>query len=285
MTTTQYYNPGFPRVKKYGITEKKKAELDDLANQVLDAQGDVEQYQAMVNSLSAKLVRFQGYLADAEANRSHTLDNRNKVDQLVQQVIDLQNNSKIAFAEMGQADARTKTLATQINTVISRLIYSAEVINKLSNLVNRKKEFNPLISDDLVSMVSKAGADANSAVSVTLVALKSVFAAQATGMEANSATSLEYQQSISLYNLLTGSNVLSATAQSDNPGQGNQNSLRQLLYTAYSNAQVHYLKTQQACITTTRQLNQAQAQLNAAQVKLASLQSALAAGNAAALAS
>ncbi len=73
------------------------------------------------------------------------------------------------------AKGQTVQVAENINSVINKLIYSAESINKLANLVVRKKAQNPLISDELVSMITTAGTDANNAVAVTLVALKSAF--------------------------------------------------------------------------------------------------------------
>lgn len=255
---------------KYGITEKKKAELDALTLQVLDAQEQVEQFQAIVTSLTDKLNNFQAYLATAEANRTHALDNRNLFDQLSQSANDLQNNSKIAFNETVDANLETQKLARMVKSVISKLIYSADVINKLYNLITRKKALNPLISDDLITMIGTAGKDANNAVTLTLIALKSIFAAEATNMESEAASSLGYLQSIKSHDLLTDA---SATT------------LKTLLYSAYDETKVVYDTFQQACRKITNQLSNANTSLSKAQVKLRSLQSGLAAANAAAFAS
>lgn len=262
--------------RRYGITEKKKAELDALTIEVLDAQQEVEQFQAIVTSLTDKLNNFQGFLATAEANRTHALDNRNLFDQLAQSALDLQNNSQIAFNETVEANLQTKKAAQSIKSATDKLIYSAEVINKLYNLITRKKALNPLISDDLITMIGNAGKDANNAVSLTLIALKSVFAAEATNMESEAASSLEYLQSIKLYELLT-------VAQEAN---GNTfDSLKDMLSSAYKNSKQTYDKFQQAVTVITKQLNESNTALNKAQVKLRSLQSSLAAANAAAYAS
>ena len=252
--------------------------MDSLALQVLDAQQEVDQFQSIVTALTAKLTNFQGLLAIADTNRASALANKNLVDQLKQSFLDLQNNSKIAFTEMSLADATTQTLAKNISNVMDKLIYSAEVINKLATYVVRKKALNPLISDELVSMLGQAGTDANNAVALTLVALQSTFAAQASNSESQSATALEYLQAQDLYQLMTGSTPTSTDA-------NKSTCLHYLLHQAYEAAKEYYKLIYNACKITTDELNAAQLSLNEAQVSLQSLQSGLAAGNAAAFAS
>lgn len=266
--------PILERYRKYGVTERKKNELDALNIQILDAQGNVAQYQSIVNALTTKSNDLQGFLATATNNKTQAYNNKILNDQLVQSAADLESNSKIAFNEMIEANVMTKLLTTKINTVIGKLIYSAEVINKLANLIVRKKALNPLISDELVSMITIAGTDANNAVALTLVALQSAFVAHAIEMEAETTMGLEYTQSIGFTEMLTG------YANADGPA-----SLQQLFYQAYADAKKNYALAEKANFTTAKQLNMAKATLNTAQVKLKSLQSGLAAANAAALAS
>lgn len=262
------------RIRKYGITERKKTELDSLTIQVIDAQENVAQYQAIVTSLTSKSTDFQNFLATATKNKTQAYTNKVLVDQLVQSAADLQSNSDIAFNEMVLANARTKTLTANVNAVMNKLIYSSEVINKLANLVIRKKALNPLISDELVSMIVTAGTDANNAVALTLVALQSTFTAQATTIESETALALEYTQSIALSELLSG--LVS---------HGTITSLQGLFNKAFIDAKAYYTSIEKANFMTIKQLNNAKASLSTAQVKLKSLQSGLAAANAAALAS
>jgi hypothetical protein len=271
------------RMTRYGVTERKKAELDALTLQVLDAQQQVDQYQAIVTALTGKLSNFQALLAINDTDRANALNNKTLVDQLVQSFLDLQNNSSIAFNEMAEAEVTTNALAVSINNVIEKLIYTAEMINKLAANVTRKKALNPLISDDLVSMLTTAGADANNAVALTLVALQTAFAAQATNKESNAATSLEYVQSMDVYQLITGTDM-NGNKVVDKDGKW-IGSLQHLLHKAYKKSKTNYADTQLAVKLTTEQLNEAQLNLNAALVTLQSLQLGLAAGNAAALAS
>lgn len=268
---------------RYGVTERKKAELDALTLQVLDAQQLVDQYQAIVTALTAKLNNFQAFLAIDDSNRTNALNNKNLVDQLVQSFLDLQNNSAIAFNEMAEADMITNELAINVNAVIQKLIYSAEMINKLAANVTRKKALNPLISDELVSMLTTAGTDANNAVALTLIALQTAFAAQSTNKESQAATSLEYVQAMDVYQLITGTDA-NGNKVLDKDGKP-VGSLQRLLHKAYTSSKSNYKETQLAIKLTTDQLNEAQINLAAAQVSLQSLQSGLAAGNAAALAS
>lgn len=272
-------------IQMYGITEKKKAELDALTLEVLDAQHDVQQFQAIVASLNEKFQKFQGFLDEASANANSTLINKNLVEQLVQSVIDLRKNSNITFTEMGLADASTQNLSVQVNSLIGKLIFAAEIINKLANVIIRNKAVNPLISDEMVSRVTAAGSDANAAVALTLIALRSTSAATATNMESQSATSLEYHQSLTFYKMLTGNTQLLEPVNNANKIEGSDGSLLKLLSTAHKNAKAHYEQMLKACEIITRQLNNAQSSLNQANMKLRSLQSGLSAGTAAALAS
>jgi uncharacterized coiled-coil protein SlyX len=271
---THTLNP--PPARRHAITESKKAELDSLTLQVLDAQGEVEQLQAVVTSLIEKSTKFQGFLAAADNDRTHSLATQNLLDSVVQSALDVKNNSAIAFNNMVLADEKTKRTALEIKKMIDKLIYSAEVVNKLSNLVIRKKDINPLISDELISIITSAVKDADNAVALTLVALKATFASQGSSLESEAATALEYTQSIKLYDILTGTVT-----------ESNQRipCLQSMIYQAYSKAQTTYEQLKRANTDTTKQLNNANTDLNKATIKLKSLQSGLAAANAAALAS
>jgi hypothetical protein len=263
--------------KRYGITEKKKAELDFLANQVLDAQYNVDQLQAVVASISDKSQKIDAILAITEADKTTALNNRNLVDEVVENAMTLRDNSAIVSDKMAITNSETQRVAGEVKSLIDKLIYSAELINKLATLIGKKKSVNPLISDDLISRITDAGKDANNAVALTLVALKSIFVAQASSLESEAAVALEYSQSVLLYQILTG------TIQdvSDNK----KTCLKELLYGAYTDAKKSYEQAHNASKDTTKQLNKATADLNKAKIKLASLQSGLAAGTAAALAS
>lgn len=278
--TIQHKTP----IRKYGITERKKADLDALQIKVVDAQYEVQQESSIVSSLTAKLVKFEGFLAVAEVNKEKALSNSNLVDTVVSNSHTFKSNSEIAFGEMEHANEQMKEVAKNTKFLIDKLIYSAELINKLSNTVIRKKAQNPLISDELVSMVGKAGNDANNAVALTLVALKSTFASQDSNIESQAAAELEYKQSKELYSLLTGSDS-EANVSPKQLAIDEAKSIQGLLHSAYQGAKESYKEMHTACNDLTGQLNSAQSKLDKAQVSLSSLKAGLAAANAAALAS
>lgn len=271
--------PADPAPQKYGITEKKKQEIDLLTQQVLNAENEVQQYQAIVTSLTEKSTKLDAELATAETNKTQALNNKNSVDTVVNNAKSLYESSELTDAESSTAEKDIKGVATEVNTVINKLIYSAEVINKLSNLVIRKKAINPLISDELVSMVTEATTNANNAVALTLVALESVFASQATTIESKSAMALELLQAKKLYEFIMGRKV------TDAEDVTNRTSLLYYLDEAYNITSNMYEETLAASDDTTGQLNAAQVSLSNSEVKLSSLQAGLAAANAAALAS
>lgn len=273
--------PDTPKTSRYGITERKKQEIDLLTQEVLNAQNEVEQYQAVVTSLTEKSTKLEGELATSEANKTQALNNKNAVDTVVNNAKDLYQSSGVTYTESSTAETNIKTVAAEINIVINKLIYSAEVINKLSNLVIRKKAINPLISDELITMVTQAGSDANNAVALTLVALESVFASQATTIESKSAMSLEVLQATKLYEFIIGTEIDDV----ENDVSTEKQSLKKYLYEAYNITSNMYEEVLAASNDTIGQLNAAQVSLSKAEVNLSSLQSGLAASNAAALAS
>jgi len=257
------------------ILPQQKAVLDTLTQQVADAQNEVDECQAIVDLLREKAVNSQSLLAEAENNKTQALSNQNLTDRLVQNVLDLQNNSKIADDEMTAADDKTKELAKAIRVLMYKMIRSAEVINKLAIEIIKKKALNPLVSDELVSLVTAAGTDANNAVTLTLLALKTTFMATALNIESGSAVKLENSQATELNQALTG----------DIPGEKSAPSLKALIYKACDDAKAYYKKIEKAHELITRELAAAMSDLIAAQVKLKSLQAGLVAANAAALAS
>lgn len=255
---------------KYGITESKKSEIDAIEAEVINAQHKVDQMQTIVNALHDKSILFATYMNEAKETLDTIGTNYQSLDEAVLNASELLQSSDIAAKEMIAASGKTDEQASLSNTVINKLIYSAEVVNKLANMIVRKKALNPLISDELISMVSKAGEDANNAVTLSLVALKSSISAQTTNAESMAISSLEVFQAKKLLYLLTeqqDSNIKVVLSKELEEAKGNYDSLKM----ASENAD--------------GQFNEAKMQLNKATVSLNSLKAGLAAANAAALAS
>lgn len=266
--------------KRYGVVERKKAEIDKLSNEVLNNQAEVDEDQAIVNSLTDKLNRLQSQLNAASANKSVALTNNELGEQLVNNAIDLMNSSEMTYKQILKTQSSTYTLSSNIEEVINKLIYSVEVINKFSALVTRKKASNPLISDELITVLSTAGTDANNAVALTMTALSSVFASQGTIAESESSLALEYLQSVKLVEFVLGQEV------DYNSGEVlPQKGIKEMLQEAYDTASAMYDSALEAVEDTQGQLDNAKDDLSAAQIRLASSEAGLAAANAAALAS
>jgi hypothetical protein len=187
----------------------------------------------------------------------------------------LKDNSEIALKEAIKANEKAEQVAQNCTSVTNKLIYTAEMINKLSNLIVRKKAQNPLISDQLITLITAAGTNANNAVALSLVALNSTYTTQATNKEVTNIAGLETIQANKLLNKLT----------IDTKTNSQNLCLKTLLKNAYTDAVNEFNKMQRAYDETLKQLNLKTADLNKAQINLNSLQSGLAAANAAALAS
>ncbi|VXB08788.1 conserved hypothetical protein [Flavobacterium sp. 9AF] len=261
--------------QKYGVTENKKRTLDALTIQVLNATDEVAQLQAIVDSLTDKLATYQGFLTQADANKTQAQNNVTLMNTVIQNALNLKDNSEIALKEVIKANEKTEKVAKNCTSVTNKLIYTAEMVNKLANLIVRKKAQNPLISDQLITMVTAAGTNANNAVALSLVALNSAFVAQSTNKDVLNISGLENLQSVKLYNKLINDNLTSSPYKS----------LNTLLNDAYNFAVLEFDKMQKAYNETLNQLNLKTSDLNKAQINLKSLQSGLAAANAAALAS
>ncbi|WP_184544893.1 hypothetical protein [Mucilaginibacter sp. FT3.2] len=246
------------------ISNPKQADLNLLISQVLDAQLEVNGQQAAVNSLTHKLDNLHASLTIADTNRTTGNNNYNLAHQLVQLAKDLQTNSTTILKEVHNVAVANDKVALEVKALVDKLIYSVQLLNKLSALVIRNKALNPLISDDLITMIGTAGADANNAIALMLIALKSTFAAQATSTESDAATAHVANQANQLLGAIWGKQPRGLAA---------------LLYKVHEDNCAKYEFINKAFKLVTDQLNNAQFSLNKAQIKLQSLQSALVALN------
>ena len=279
------------KMNKYDITEAKKADLDALARQVLFAQVEVEHQQAIVEALMQKAANFSAFCDTWESNKNKALDNMNFAKTVESMALDLENESKIAFKKMMSADKSIQEVSLQVSSVMNKLIYSAEVMNKLAATVIRQKELNPLISDELISLIGKAGEDANNAVALCLVALESCYASLSSSFTAEATSSLEYKKSVRLYELISGKKLSNSDFESNKSIEeaifhmGNKLPITALLEKAYAESEALFNFATQISEDANAELDHAQNNLNRAQIKLQSLQAGLAAAQAAALAS
>jgi len=269
----------FPE-KAYAVTETKKSELDGLKLDVLKATREVQQYQAIVNSLIAKSNEFEERLQKDNNKQIQALSNKNQIDKIINSVKDLKFQSETTYNEAALANVEVNKLAKEIKIVVDQLIFSAEVINKLAILVAQKKALNPLISDELVEKAEQAGKDANKAIALSLTAMESCYASVSSSSEAQSSATLQSVMSRDLMDSLKGKEDESKGKDYVDP-----NSILGLLSSAYDKAVKDYNEALSANDKTEDQLNRAKSQLDRAIIKLQSLESGYAAAMTAALAS
>lgn len=278
------------QIRKYGVTEKKKSELDALLIEVRNAQDEVAQYDAVLTSLTQKLDQFNNELVIAKANKEQGLANKNLMDDIVLGAQDLTSDSSIVLTRMQTSEGIIKDAASKMSTLIDELIYTAELINKLSDLIVRKKEVNPLISDELIKKVTQAGTDANNAVALTLTALQSIFTSQATNIEGQNVLKLENKFALELNGLIKYLQKDSSILDDVEAFQLTDSiedfmNISDMLLKAYHDYEAIYNSTLIATEDTKKQLTEAKLEYDNAVVNLNALTASLAAAQAAALAS
>lgn len=276
---------------KYGISERKKAELDALKIDVINAQYEVDQFQAIVDALTAKLSQFNGFLAIATTDKETALKNKNLFDAALHDAKSLLSNSNIAFDAMVEAEYKIGMVGAGMKEVIDKLIFSVEIINRLQKLIVSKKALNPIISDELVKMVTQASTDANTAIADCLVALETCYASTTTGNDSEYSSSVEVEHAQALVQCLTGASankLPTVTSYVDGHEVFNDtsvpDSLQTLINKAYQDALTNYDFALKADEETAAELDVAQYNLDKATVKFNALNRAYAAAEAAALA-
>ncbi len=271
-----------------GIADQKKAEIDLLGELVNRAQYQVNQQQTIVNSLKAKADQFNGFLNQANQNKNTALANLDQVTDAFNQVGNLHQATIKAQAQTDKATTAVCVGSKGVAELINKLIFSVEIINKVAQLITRQKAINPLIPTELISFMTKAGTDANNAIALTLTALQSAYAAEASLLGAQGLNELAFGQVRDLSERMTkGWDVHCNTLISPTPILGrasNSDGIVALLNRAYQIAVDTYNQALWNSNSVNKQLSFAEAQLARASTRLNSYQSGLAAATAAAYA-
>lgn len=260
---------------RYGITEKKKAELDALTAQVANAQAELDYLQLTLNSVSARNTEYQQFYTDAKTAEATKLANLNLVGQVVDQVTNVKQITSLAGNQAQTAKNQIQKVADDMAGIVDQLIFASEIISSLATLIGQKKALNPLISDDLVTLVTTAGTNANAAVTATLTALQACFTSTLSGKSSKASLNLGYYQAKQLLYSLTGGGKSSSRY---------PQSIQGILEKAYTDAVETTSAAMEAKNRTEVQLNQAQADVDRATSRLNSLKAGLAAAQAAAMA-
>lgn len=177
-----------------GIVYTEKAQLDLLATQLANAQYEVNQQQANVTALTNKSAQFTAFLAQADTNKQTALANLNMAKDIDANINSLSASTQLANSQSNKACAATTLISHEMANLINKLIFSVEIIDKFGQLVNKQKTSNPLIPDSLISLIAKTSTDSNNAIALTLTALQSCYAAQATSLSAQQVVTLQNKQ-------------------------------------------------------------------------------------------
>ncbi|MDW6002502.1 hypothetical protein [Vibrio mangrovi] len=192
---------------KVGIAEQKNLEIESLTSQVANVQYQIDEMNAVVNSLTDKQGHFAQLLTDAEAKKNTALSQFNQVKLVASQVAELKQYSLVVNQQTKTTKGEVTATSQNVAHLINQLIFSVDVIEKLTDFVNRQKSVNKAIPDELVSTLGQATTDANQAIATTLTALQSCYATVSSASESYSISDLELQQSAHLESLLTGGDV------------------------------------------------------------------------------
>lgn len=269
------------------VADKKNSEIQSLTGSVTQAQYDVAEQQAIVSSLQAKSQQFNLYLTQADDDQESALANLNLGKDALSSASSLVASMTTATSKVNEASSGASDVAAQMAELVNKLILSIEYINKTAQLVNKQKANNPLVPDKLIDNMSKAAANANNAIALSLAALQSCYVAEATLLESSEVLALGSQQSTQLRDRMSflwdsqsGKVLMAADAAPGVNGPG----IVALLQQAYDDAKVNYNQALTSNNIVTGQLSHAQAELADAQVRLNSYQAGLAAATAAAYA-
>ncbi|WNJ96740.1 hypothetical protein RND59_06600 [Vibrio ruber] len=192
---------------KVGIAEQKNLEIESLSTQVANVQYQIDEINAVVLSLTDKQSHFAQLLTDAEAKKTTALSQFNQIKLVVSQVTELKQYSKVVHQQTGTAKSDVTETSQQVAQLVNQLIFSVDVIEKLTDFVNRQKSVNKAIPDELVSMLGQAATDANQAIATTLTALQSCYATISSASESDAISDLALTQATQLNWLLTGGDI------------------------------------------------------------------------------
>ena len=178
---------------------------ESLQIEILDAKEKITRLQADVVSLTQKYEAFNTLLEKAKCEKEEAQSNQELFEQIVRNSHELRVLSSNCISQEIAMHSKSQALAGETNDLLNHLTYSANKINRLAILVTRKKHSNPLISSELVSMLSESSTDANNAMALSITACKSVFTAEPACSVSKSTLGLINQQSNSLSQQLVSS--------------------------------------------------------------------------------
>jgi hypothetical protein len=166
------------------VADHKAAEIQALRDGISGAQHEIRQLQAAVTALSAKAATVASFLAQAEANLASAAEHIETGRQVADRCRALIQSTAIMRSQAALAQHSADASALKTAQLISKLIRTLEVTDRLGSFVSKAAATGHPIPEALISSVAKAAAGGHVAVDLALKSLASSQAAAAAGVAA-----------------------------------------------------------------------------------------------------
>jgi hypothetical protein len=168
----------------FSVADHKAAEIQALRDGISGAQYEIRQLQAAVTALSARAATVAGFLAQAEADLASAAEHIETGRQVLDRCRALSQSKAILVTQAALAQESTDASALQTAQLISKLIRTLEVIDRLGSLVSKGTAKGQPIPEALISSIAKAAEGGHVAIDLALKSLASSQAAAAAGVAA-----------------------------------------------------------------------------------------------------
>ncbi|SDL74305.1 hypothetical protein SAMN05421813_1021 [Daejeonella rubra] len=148
-----------------------------LAKSGLNHELELKHNQSLVDLWQSELAVVTEIKNAATFRVERTKERAELFKQVKQDIFALQMNGMLAQSELIEWSIKMKSLFHEMKAINRDLKVAFASVRNLSELVVRKKAINPLISDELISIIVQAIQDSDKAAALFSIALKSTFAA------------------------------------------------------------------------------------------------------------
>lgn len=190
--------------KKYAINQRKKSDLAALTDEVAVLEFQQQQQQSVVDELELKVSEFSLLLNEAEAKREQAAVRSDMVISAVSHVRAIMHKASMVKKQTAKSDSVIGKTLNEMKKLVQQVIFSADLVNRLVLMIQKKKSSGALISSELSRVMEGAANDADTAVNATLKALTSCHNAVAASEDSSRLTHQEMHQSIELYAMISG---------------------------------------------------------------------------------
>lgn len=265
-----------PEYKKVfeDVTAEKTSRIEQLKRLVEDAKKQLAQAEAGYESFQAKSELFEQLLAKSENKLTVATMQDNLAVDASQKAKSLNLTASVATATADDTYADTKSLLTQVQSVVEATLEAATQITLTAEFIMNRKFSNPLISSQLVTDASQAATDANKVVSLIINTLTSTFNALSASNQAKNTAGIVQVEIEYLMQVLVSS--------LQNLDQGDADTIEDTAKANYQEARSLEKEAQDALDQVSKATIQAKNEMTSAAADLVNTEAALSAAEAAA---